>query len=529
MSVLRFENLQAKPDTDWIGRAISEEVAGQLEGARHHAIVPFATLYRFEAAMGPRPVPAPGISTELPEAIAAGADRLLTGFYRVNGNQLSITAVEENVGSREETAPYIVSGTVDDLLHLTDTIAHNIDDEALPPITGSARALRSYAMGLETPGDAAVPLLQEAVQLDPDFGKPYVALAGIALAKHDTEEFGRIFASVRARGDGVRAVDRAELNLEDAQLHATLPTRIDALAALARLMPADPVRLQDLGNAELEANRYAEAADHYRKLQTLLPGNVEAQNLLGYALMYSGDEAGALHTFEAYRKSSPRDANAFDSSGDAEFFFGHFQEAEAFYLQAHAKNPGLIDGGDLLKAAWARLMRNDAGGAAALIGTYREERGKLGDGLAAFRAAQTLRAMGKHDDADRTMAEYAASGTPQVRQTAAAQLAWWKFLDGSQAAPENSSANAQALIAIAGKDYKTAAPLWRKLAEEAPPADWWTRTDYARVLLATGQTQEGARYLRFTPTPQPNRGLSFDELWYPWILSARHQANGKVE
>ncbi len=534
MAVLRFENLEPGNDSDWIGRALSEEVSGQLEGTRHNAVIPFATLHLLDAALGPRPVSSPGVSAERPAAIGAGANRIINGFYTVRGNRLSVTAVQENPETRKGAPPFTVSGAVDDVLHLADEVARNIDEEAAPPITGSARALRSYALALESPPPAAAALMTQAVELDPDFGKPYVAQAQAALANRDIEGFARIFAAVRARGNGVRAVDRAILNLDDARLHADLATRIDAAAALVRLMPADPFRLQELGTAELEANRYAEAADHYRKLQALLPTSAEPLNLLGYAEMYAGDEAGAAKSMEAFRRASPTDPNALDSSGDAAFFFNHFDEAEKWYLQAHGRNPAFADGTELLKAAWARLMRNDRGGAAALLERYRAERGKAHDDAASLRAAQMLRVIGNHDAANRMLLESAASAFPAVVQAANAQLVWWRVLDGTGAAPEQTSENARALIAVAKKDYAAAVPIWRKLAETASPTEWWTRSVYARVLLATGQTQESARYARFTPVPHPTRTLSFDELWYPWLLNsrlpdARHQASGKVE
>ena len=528
MAVLRFENLQPGENRDWIGRALSEEVAGQLEGTRHNAVVPFQTLHQLDAALGARPVDAPGISAELPAAIGAGVDRIVTGTYTVRGNQLSITAVEENLDTRRAAAPFTANGTVDDILHLADEIAHDIDEEAAPPITGSARALRSYALALESPAGQSEPLLNEAIQLDPDFGGPYVMLAAAALAGHDDAAFASVFAAERARGNGVRPVDRAILNLDDARLHADLGTRIDALAALFRLMPADPFRLRELGAAELEANRYVEAADHFRKLESLRPSTTEPLNLLGYAQMYAGDEAGALQSFEKARRANPADANAVDSVGDAQFFFGHFDQAEKSYLQAHAKEPG-AESGELLKAAWARLMRGDRGGAAALVDRYRAERAKAGDTTGDLRAAQLLRVAGKQPDAAQLLTAIPATASPALRQTASAQLAWWRFFDGAGPAPEQTSPNAQALIAVAKKDYSAAVPIWRKLAETAPPGEWWTRTVYARVLLATGQTQEAARYLKFTPVPQPAHVLSFDELWFPWILTARHQASGKVE
>ncbi len=526
VAVLRFEDLTpGDGQTAWIGRAISEEIAGQLEGTRHNAVIPFPALHELDAALGARPISAPGISAERAAAIGAGANRIVTGFYTVRQNQLTITAVEEDVDTRKEAAPLRESGTVDDLLHLTDEIARGIDEEALPPITGSARALRSYALGLEAAPAESAPLYGEALRLDPTFGKPYVALGGMALQAHNTDEFGRIFQAMRAQGNSVRPVDRAVLNLEDARLHASASTRIDALGALVRLMPADPFRLQELANSELEANRAVEAADHYRKLAALLPSSAAPLNLLGYALMYAGDEPGAMKAFENYRRAMPGDANAIDSIGDAQFFFNHFKEAERAYLEAHGRNPNLLDGGELLKAAWARLMRNDQDGAGKLLLTYRTERGKAGDGLAPFRAAQMLRVMGRHSEAEQLMEPYTNSGSAMSQQAAREQLAWWRFLDGSGPAPEETSALGQAVGAFGRKSNAAAVQAARRLAENSSPNDWWTRTFYARLLQATGQTQEASRYWKYSPAPQPNRGFSLDELWWPWLLQAR----GKVE
>ncbi len=409
---------------------------------------------------------------------------------------------------------------MDDLLHQTDQIAHDIDEEAHPSPTGSARALRSYTLGLESSPEDAARLYNEAIRLDPDFGKPYVQLATLALAGGNTTEFNQIFAAARQRS-GISPVDRAFLNLLDARQHASLSTRIDALGALVRLMPADPFRLEELGSAELEAGRYTEAADHYRRLGMMLPASTEPLNMLGYALMYAGDEPGATKTFETYQRSAPNDANATDSRGDAAFFFGHFAEAQRFYLQAHQQNPALGEGSELLKAAWARLMQNDPRGAREVVAQYQQERNKVNDPLASLRAAQVLRLTGAGSEAVTLVTPYLQASAPTIRAAAAAQLAWWRFFDHAGPAPDQSSALAQVIAAVAKNDLQAIVPISRKLAESASPGEWWTRILYARVLAGTGQTQEAARYLRFNPIPQPTRGLNLDESWYPWLLSQR--------
>ncbi|WP_180539327.1 hypothetical protein [Nevskia soli] len=525
VAVLRFEDLSAGGANAWVGRALSDEIAGQLEGTRHHAVIPLAAIRRFEDAQGVRPASAPGISAERSAAIAGGANRIVTGYYWVDpnvaGDRLALTAIEENTETRKERVLFSGSGSLDDLLHFGDEIAHAEDEEARPPITGSARALRAYALGVESSPEQAAPSFEEAVRLDPDFGPPYVALAGIALSRHDRAAFEAIEQAVRARGSGVTPVDRALLNLEESRLNGDAATTVDALGALVKLLPADPFRLRELADAELASNRYAEAADHYRKLAALLPATPEPLNLLGYALMYAGDEPAATKAFADYRRAARNSANAIDSGGDAQFFFRHFGDAEKSYLAAYAKEPNLSDGGDLLKTAWCRLMMNDRAGALQFVNRFLAERARAGDGLAPLHAAPILRVVGQKQQAERMLAAYGgADGVPTaIRNGAAMQLEWWRFLDGTGPAPHAPDALVEAVAAVRHNDFRAATPLWHALVEKTGPTDWWIRTVYARCLRESGQTQEAARYSQYAPVPIPNRTVSLDELWWPWIVS----------
>ncbi len=498
VAVLRFENLSTAPsDQDWIGRAVSEEVAGQLEGTRHSAVVSSAAIHRIDGYLGG--------GSEREGAVAAGASRIVQGFYSVRDGRLSITAVMESVPGGAVGPLFSGSGRVDDVLHLCEQIARKIDEEAQPPITGSARALRSYALGQYA----------EAIQLDPDFGPPYVSLGQAALANHDPAAFSSIFKAARDRS-GIAPVYRAILNLDDAEMHATPAARVDALAALVRLTPADPFHLRELADAELEINRYVEAADHYRRLAVLLPSDSEPANRLGYALMYSGDEPASRKAFREFRRLDHDSANSFDSSGDGHFFFNHFAEAETDYLAACQRDPNFAEGTELIKAAWTRLMRHDAAGASQLADRYLNKRKQQNDPLASFRAALLEYLAGRQAQAKDLLAPYLNSSVPEIREAAAKQLAVFDQNPALLTPPVGP-----AIQALVQKDYAHAVPQWRKLAEEGSPNDWWTRTIYARVLAETGQTMESSRYARFTPVPQPSRGVGFDQFWYPWILTVR--------
>ncbi len=227
--------------------------------------------------------------------------------------------------------------------------------------------------------------------------------------------------------------------------------------------------------------------------------------------------------FADYRRAAHDSANAIDSGGDVQFFFRHFADAEKSYLAAYAKEPNLSDGGDLLKAAWCRLMVNDRPGALQLVNRFLTERAKAGDGLAPLRVARILRVVGQKAQAERMLAAYgSAEGVPTaIRNGAAMQLEWWRFLDGTGPGPHAPDALVEAVAAVMHNDFRAATPLWHVLVEKTGPTDWWIRAVYARCLRESGQTQEAARYSQYAPVPIPNRSISLDELWWPWIVSGK--------
>src|SRR6202023_376355 len=100
-------------------------------------------------------------------------------------------------------------------------------------------------------------------------------------------------------------------------------------AALKRMVEADPtnaVAIQALGEAEMTLHHFAEAAAAFGKGAS--SARPDLTNLKAYALMFAGDEKGALESVREYQKVRPQDPNAIDSEGDVRFYFGEFAEAE---------------------------------------------------------------------------------------------------------------------------------------------------------------------------------------------------------
>ena len=89
LAILRFENLTGDASLSWQGRALSEIISTQLQGAPNLQILPSARLHQMDRSMGLRPISAPGISSESAQALAAGATQLGYGQYTVRNGKIT--------------------------------------------------------------------------------------------------------------------------------------------------------------------------------------------------------------------------------------------------------------------------------------------------------------------------------------------------------------------------------------------------------------------------------------------------------
>ena len=63
IAVLRFENLSGDPSISWQGRALSEIISTELEGAGNLQVLSSSRLHAFDRVMGVRAIGSPGISS----------------------------------------------------------------------------------------------------------------------------------------------------------------------------------------------------------------------------------------------------------------------------------------------------------------------------------------------------------------------------------------------------------------------------------------------------------------------------------
>ncbi|HEV2446107.1 MAG TPA: tetratricopeptide repeat protein [Candidatus Sulfopaludibacter sp.] len=469
--ILRFENLGAGRSDDWMGRALSEIISAELPDS---LVIPPSRLYALGRTLGVRPVSAPGVSAERPAALLSGANRIGYGDFTARGGRIEarLTIDDPQTGK----ATQVLTASAGDVIAVASSLARQISPRATRYETGKPEAVHRYVAAMESGNPAQMTEnALAAIAADPDYALPYLLLAEARAQMRDRDGALAVIDRALARGAAIPAADRARLELQAATLRNDFAARQKALAELARANAGDAESWRGLGEMAYARHDFGQAVEAYQKALALQPDDPNALNLMGYSQAYNGDLDGAVHTFQHYRSVRPNEANPIDSLGDAYLIHGRLREAEQFYLEADKKDRKLLGAGDLLKAAWARLMTGDVPGATALAKQFADARTAMHDPAVPIFLADWAWISGHRKSAVEQLQSFARSveSGPQKELASRAyiDLAVWSLLAGDRAAAAQLSLKAAPL---AGPATANAATLARFLSQPAASAAEWT-------------------------------------------------------
>ncbi|MCV2886759.1 adenylate/guanylate cyclase domain-containing protein [Ruegeria aquimaris] len=360
LAVLPLDNLSGDPSQDWFADGLSEDLTTDL--SRHPGLFVIARNSAFASAETARdPVE---VARRLKVAyVIEGSVRRVGETLRIN-----VQLVDAGTGGHVWAERY--DGTPEDVLAFMDGVSDAVlgalklaypqnGKTASTGETGNARAFDAFLEGWghykqSTPAglQAAIPLFERALELDPDYGRAHAALAATYFQAWETFRGGLLGYEMEQR----RALMvLSESSLEKALLHPT---------GLAHQVAA---QIHRLNGRQKDMLRSAQAA------VALEPGDPEGHAVLSFALVLDGRAAEGLEAIETAMVLEPLyPADYLLAKGIALFQLRRYEEAVDALERTRARDP-VNQGVPLywLAAAYGQLDRQDAANAARLANRTR--------------------------------------------------------------------------------------------------------------------------------------------------------------
>jgi tetratricopeptide (TPR) repeat protein len=464
VAVLSFDNLSGDESLAWMTDAVPTAVAAELAGV--DGVLPM----RADTSR---------------EASAIAATQLIHGYFNRRKGALHFEVTREDVATRKMT-PLAVDG---DALRAAEAIAKAVNPGAKPFSTQNIGAMEAW--GRKD--------FEKATLMDPDFGaawrdriQSHVAEPALAL---DLARKALSRTSLRS------PLERAQISLLSAQLHQDAEGVRKAGMELAQLVPNDSELVRKLAESETNARHFAQAVEFYQTILKLEPEDFAVYNALGYAQFFAGDLTAARKSFEEYGRHPGQEANALDSEGEALFMAGQFAEAEKYFLRAHEANPNMLEGSDLMKAAYARWLSGDLKSADGIFEKYLKYRSDRADKTVNWRLAGWEYATGRQvqamDRLERETGPAAGMAKGQLQVLRAQE----KMFEGMM---------------------RDLAGLEQRYLQTARASDGLVRVLYAKALLTAGKKAEAGALMKLWPLPESGEP-ALQPLLYPMYLELKKE------
>jgi len=479
LAVLPLENLSSDPQLNWFPRASAAVVEYDLAGAKK-------------------------IFAKNVDSISAAqsmqATRVLEGYFFERNGRIGIRATVEDLRTTRSVQHIELDGpAAGGFLPLANELARRLSSEARRFGTGNQNAFQFYGDAIAaTDAEARERAIESAIAADPGFAAVYGLRARTGARDRALQE---IQAGERGRVD---TIDRADLQYIAAAVSGDRNAQIQALETLTRVTPANATLFADLGAAQLARRDFSEAVRNYQEASVLNPEEPRIWNELGYALAWTRNLQGARRALQEYQRLAPDDANAMDSLGEVSFFLGDFESAAKYFERAAQRSRA-----EFLKAAEARLMLGDLGGADAFFAKYAA--GLQHEG-AAYQLAQWQFLTGRKDAGIAAMKKLAAELSGESQTLARSQLAIWEGSIG---------ATGPLPQLLAGK-FREALPDLEAAFQKANPSnDGEIRVLLAWALVETGSIDRAANLIELCPLPLSSGDARFASLIFPRYFALR--------
>ena len=339
--VLPFTNMSDDPKQEYFADGMTEDLITDLSKISGLFVIARNSSFSYKGHQ----VKVRQVAEEL------GVRYVMEGSVRRAGNQVRINAqlIDSTTGGHVWAERY--DSSLKDVFALQDKVSRSIvtalavnltareQDWQARKETDSPEAYDAFLRGwarylLHTPDDfaKAIPYLENAIKLDPNYGRAHATLAAVYWEGLD---------SLWAKSFGVsnnEAYDKAKHHLEEALIHPT---------PFAYRMAA---KVNDHGG------RWDDAMVEAKRAIALDTNNPNGHVAMGRLLVKVGRPAEGLEFIETAIRLDPRSDYLY-RQGDAQFHLERYEEAAATLLRATKRNPADEWNFFLLAAAYGQLGR----------------------------------------------------------------------------------------------------------------------------------------------------------------------------
>ena len=324
IAVLPFRNLSA--GDPYFAEGIGEEIMGQLAREPEFRVAGSASAAQFSGPADPRKV-----------GRVLGVDYILEGSVRSDQGRLRVSAalVKTSDGMRlwSETYDRKIENVLEIQTAIGQAVANGLSRKLVNartprPINGEAYALYLNARGLIRSGNPqsgrdAIPLLQEAIRLDPRFAPAWSSMGEAMHLDGRTKDIeGLIAVLPRAQNVARRAL---QIDPNDSAAHGVL--------------------------ADLLGSDTPEGLAHLKRAAELDPRSGQGQLWRGAAHYISGEYSEGLAAYERALQIDPLWANPVRVMVDIHSGLGDRRAAEAVARRGFVDDPMLQEFA-IARAAW---------------------------------------------------------------------------------------------------------------------------------------------------------------------------------
>lgn len=410
LAILPFRNLKPDDQTEFLGSSLADATTTRLRGFSSLIVRPSSYVEKYR-----------GVDVVDPKTVAAelDVDTLMTGTFLKEGNNLRVTVQLIDVSKGEIISKFPFETKYEKLVTVQDQVAHNIIERLrlnLSPAeaeqlrrqtTDDPRAYEHFLHGIDMYSRneflATVPLLEKAVELDPNFaiawahlGRAYTACASFNLRGRDFQ--------LKAQAAYEQALALNHDMIEATVFMANLLTdsnRVEqAVPMLRKLLQSNPNIAEarwELGYAYRFAGMLNESIGESERARAIDP-NVKRTSSAPNAYLYIGE-------YEKFLSSLPKeDGAAFlvFYRGMGNYYMKRFDQAAADFDRAYELDPQLYA---RIGKALSYAIKNQKDVA---LGVLRDvereiEQKGVGDSEAVYKVAQVYAVLGEKGSALRVL------------------------------------------------------------------------------------------------------------------------------